>query len=141
MNADCIFCKIVAGELPSTTIYADDLVQAFMDINPIVHGHALVIPKQHYETLPEAPEEALARCVAVAKRIALAQYDALDAEGVNLHQANGAVAGQVVPHLHFHVIPRYADDGHHWNWSHRDYDSVEAMAAMGNTLKAALAPE
>lgn len=141
MNADCIFCNIVTGKLPSTTIYADNLVQAFMDISPIVHGHALVIPKHHYETLADAPEEVLARCVAVAKRIARAQGDALDAEGVNLHQANGAVAGQVVPHLHFHVIPRYADDGHHWNWTHCDYDSVEDMAAMGNALKAALPSE
>jgi len=138
MNEDCIFCKIVAGDLPSTRIYEDDDTLAFMDISPVVHGHALVIPKAHYDPITETPDSALAACMAVVKRVAQAQMDALGADGVNLHQANGAVAGQVVPHVHFHVIPRFDGDGHHWNWRHCDYDSMDDMAAMGEKLKSAI---
>jgi len=138
MNEDCIFCKIVAGDIPSTRIYEDDDTLAFMDISPIVHGHALVIPKAHYDPITETPESALAGCMAVVKRVAQAQIDALGADGVNLHQANGAVAGQVVPHVHFHEIPRFDGDGHHWNWRHCDYDSMDDMAAMGEKLKSAI---
>ncbi len=138
MNNDCIFCKIVAGEIPSTRIYEDDHILAFMDISPIIHGHALVIPKSHHDPLIDTPDEVLGQCMAVAKRVAKAQIEALGADGINIHQANGASAGQVVPHLHFHVIPRYDDDGHHWNWTHRDYDSMDEMAATGERLKSAI---
>jgi histidine triad (HIT) family protein len=138
MIDDCIFCKIVSGDIPSTRIYEDEYTLAFMDINPIIHGHALVIPKQHHKYITDTPEALLSRCVAVAKRVAQAQVDALGADGVNLHQANGSDAGQVVPHIHFHVIPRFANDGHHWNWSPKDYDSVDAMNEIGNTLKNAI---
>jgi histidine triad (HIT) family protein len=138
MSDGCIFCKIISGELPATKVYEDDHTLAFMDISPVIHGHALVIPKAHYEQIAEVPDEDLARCIAVAKRVAHAQEEALGANGVNLHQANGAVAGQVVPHIHFHVIPRFDDDGHHWNWTHRDYDSMDDMATTGETLAAAI---
>ena len=74
----------------------------------------------------------------ITSYLSKAQIQALNAGGVNLHQANGAAAGQVVPHVHFHVVPRFNDDGHHWNWTHRDYESMEAMAAMGARLKDAL---
>jgi histidine triad (HIT) family protein len=138
MSADCIFCKIVAGEIPSTKVYEDEKTLAFMDISPVIQGHALVIPKAHFDPITETPTEELAGCMAVAKEIARAQIDVLGADGVNLHQANGAAAGQVVPHIHFHVIPRYKDDGHHWNWTHRDYDSMDDMAAIGEKLKSAI---
>jgi len=135
MREDCIFCKIVKGTIPATKVFEDELTLAFLDISPVIQGHALVIPKAHHEAITETPVEALHHCIAVARRVAQAQLEALGADGVNLHQANGAAAGQVVPHLHFHVIPRFANDGHHWNWTHRDYDSTQAMADMGEKLK------
>ncbi len=135
MSEDCIFCKIVAGEIPSTKVYEDEHTLAFMDISPIVKGHTLVIPKQHHDPITQTPDDILARCISVAKRIAQAQMDALGADGVNLHQANGVAAGQVVPHIHFHVIPRFDKDGHHWNWSGKEYDSMEEMERVGEKLK------
>ncbi len=139
MNSDCIFCKIIAGDIPATRIYEDDHVLAFMDINPVIHGHALVIPKTHYDPITDTPDEVLGQCMAAVKRVSQAQITALGAEGVNIHQANGAVAGQVVPHIHFHVIPRFDGDGHHWNWTHRDYSSMDEMIAIGDKLKQTVA--
>ncbi len=135
MSDDCIFCKIVAGEIPATKVYEDEYTLAFMDISPIIKGHVLVIPKEHYDPIMQAPDDVLGRCVSVAKRIAQAQVDALGADGVNLHQANGVAAGQVVPHIHFHVIPRFDGDGHHWNWSGKEYDSMEEMGENAEMLK------
>ena len=127
MSADCLFCKIVAGEIPSARVYEDADVLAFVDIGPIVKGHTLVIPRQHWESLADAPADVLARVMAAAREIARAQMNALGADGVNLFQANGAAAGQVVPHLHVHVVPRFKTDGHHWNWTARKYDSPDEM--------------
>lgn len=136
MNSDCIFCKIIAGEIPSTKIYEDEDTLAFLDISPIVKGHTLVIPKCHHNPITQTPDDVLAKCICVAKKIAQAQTEALGADGVNLHQANGSAAGQVVPHIHFHVIPRFDSDGHHWNWSGKEYNSMNEMAEMGGKLKA-----
>lgn len=111
----CVFCKIVAGELRSYKIYEDKDVMSFMDINPLEDGHVLVIPKQHYEFITEIPDELLSRVITIVKKIAMAHYKILGASGVNVTQANGVSAGQVIPHIHFHVIPRYAD--HERNWT------------------------
>ena len=117
MSANCIFCKIIAGAIPSTRVYEDAHVLAFMDIGPVIKGHTLVIPKQHVDPITAAPADVLARVMAVVQKIAQAQMNGLKADGVNILQANGAAAGQVVPHLHFHVVPRFKTDGHHWNWA------------------------
>jgi len=135
---DCLFCKIVAGDIPSTRIYEDDDVLAFMDIGPLVPGHALVIPKAHHSPLADTPDDVLAKVIAVVRRIARAQVEGLGADGVNVHQANGAAAGQVVPHLHFHVVPRFANDGHHWNWTPRPYADLSEAAALAERIRAAL---
>ena len=111
MADDCIFCKIVAGELPATKIHEDERTIAFMDIAPWTRGHALVIPRAHAADLEEIGEDDLAAVAAVAKRIALRQKERLGAEGVNLLNAFGAAAWQSVFHFHIHVIPRYAGDG------------------------------
>ena len=132
---DCIFCKIVAGEIPSCKVYEDEHTIAFMDIGPLVKGHTLVIPKEHYDPFTAAPTEILTACMQTVKRVMQALQKSLDTQGVNLHQANGAAAGQVVPHLHFHVVPRFADDGHHWNWNPKSYASPEAMQKMANRIK------
>lgn len=137
-QADCIFCKIIAGAIPSTRIYEDDRVLAFLDIGPVIKGHALVIPKTHYDPLMETPDAVLADLIAVVRRIARAQVSGLGADGVNVTQANGASAGQVVPHLHFHVIPRFLRDGHHWNWNAKSYDSTEEMKQIAGRIMAGL---
>jgi histidine triad (HIT) family protein len=111
MADDCIFCKIVAGELPATKIDEDERTLAFMDINPWTRGHALVIPKVHSTDLGEIEADDLAAVALTAQRIALRQKEALGAEGVNLLNAFGAAAWQTVFHTHVHVIPRYAGDG------------------------------
>jgi histidine triad (HIT) family protein len=111
MADDCIFCKIVAGDLPATRIDEDERTIAFMDINPWTRGHALVIPKAHSTDLGEIGEDDLAAVAAMAKRVALRQKETLGAEGVNLLNAFGAAAWQTVFHFHVHVIPRYAGDG------------------------------
>ena len=138
--SDCIFCQIVAGEIPSSVIYEDDDVLAFMDIGPIIKGHALVIPKLHFDSIMETPDAVVAKLHVVAKRIALAQMNALGADGVNVMQNNGAAAGQEVPHLHVHVIPRYSNDGHHWNWNPKKYDEIKEMGELADKLRIALNP-
>lgn len=138
MSANCIFCKIVAGEIPATKVYEDADVLAFMDIGPIVKGHTLVIPKQHFDPLTATPEPVLAKLMAVVKKIAAAQMSGLRADGVNVMQANGVAAGQVVPHLHFHVIPRFATDGHRWNWVAKKYDDPAEAQQLAAAIKAAL---
>jgi histidine triad (HIT) family protein len=111
MADDCIFCKVVAGELPSTKIYEDEATLAFMDIAPWTRGHALVIPKTHSTDLGEISAEDLAAVALTAQKIAERQKKRLGAEGVNLLNCYGAAAWQTVFHTHVHVIPRYAGDG------------------------------
>ena len=109
-DPDCIFCKIVAGDLPSTRIEEDDRCVAFMDVNPGTRGHALVVPRAHAKDLLEIDPEDLAACSRMAQRIAQRAGDALGANGVNLVNSCGAAAWQTVFHFHLHVIPRYVDD-------------------------------
>ncbi|HRY08697.1 MAG: HIT family protein [Actinobacteria bacterium] len=113
----CIFCAIVAGDLPATVIAETDHTLAFMDINPATRGHALVIPKKHAADLMEIDEDDLARCTALAKQIARRAIDRLDADGVNLVNACGSAAWQTVFHFHIHVVPRYeGNDGLELPW-------------------------
>jgi histidine triad (HIT) family protein len=135
MDTDCIFCKIVAGAIPSTRVYENEDVLAFMDIGPVVKGHTLVIPKAHFDPLTATPPEIVHKVMDVVQMIARRQIDGLGAEGVNIHQANGCPAGQVVPHLHIHVIPRYANDGHHWNWKAQSYADAAEMAAYAERMR------
>lgn len=139
MTSDCIFCKIVAGKLPACKVYEDADTLAFMDIGPIVHGHTLVIPKTHVDPLTATPPAVLQKLILVVQRIARAQLSALKADGVNVMQANGQAAGQVVPHLHFHVIPRFVTDGHNWNWKPHPYAKSEEMSVLAEKIKQALA--
>jgi histidine triad (HIT) family protein len=109
-DPDCIFCKIIAGELPSTKVDEDDRTFAFMDINPASYGHALVVPKNHSHDLLEIDDDDLAVTTIAAKRLAARVKDKLGADGVNLLNCCGAAAWQTVFHFHIHVIPRYRDD-------------------------------
>jgi len=135
---DCIFCRIVRGELPCTKVYEDERTLAFMDIAPVVKGHTLVITKAHSDSMRDTPAEVLQDLVPVVRLVAQAQFEGLGAAGVNVTQANGAVAGQVVLHIHFHVIPRFDDDGHKWNWRQLQYDNPEEMAALAARIAGAL---
>ena len=117
MNADdCIFCKIAAGLIPVTKIYEDRILLAFLDIGPISDGHTLIIPKQHFEKLHDCPPDLLGQVSSRLGKIAKAVADALNADGYNLLCNNGSAAGQIVKHLHFHIIPRNTGDGLFDRW-------------------------
>ena len=112
----CIFCKIAAHEIPAKVVYEDDFVMAFLDINPAAPGHVLVIPKEHYEILPQVPADRAALIMNTIRILTGAVFDAVNAQGVNIIQKNGEVAGQVVPHVHFHIIPRFEKDKLNFEW-------------------------
>jgi histidine triad (HIT) family protein len=106
----CIFCKIIKGEIPSSKIYEDEQVLAFLDIGPVNKGHTLVIPKQHHETLMDIPDEILKQVIVVVKKACKAVKKGVKAEGISLGMSNYKSAGQVVPHAHFHIMPRFSED-------------------------------
>jgi histidine triad (HIT) family protein len=108
---DCIFCKIIAGVIPCTRVYEDDEILAFMDIAPVSPGHALVIPKEHAETLFDMDAAQYGRLYEVACRIAHAIKGSLSPQGLNVMQLNGKAGNQVVPHVHVHLVPRSEGDG------------------------------
>jgi histidine triad (HIT) family protein len=128
-DPDCIFCKIVAGELPSTIVDEDERTIAFMDISPGARGHALVIPREHAADVHEISAEDLAAVAAMAKRLAAKMRDNLGADGVNLLNSNGSAAWQTVFHFHMHVIPRYAGDPLRLPWTPSPGDRDEIRAA------------
>lgn len=104
---NCIFCAIAAGEIPSFKVYEDELVLAYLDINPFTRGHTLVIPKVHSSGLLDTSDETLAAMIVRVKKIAAHLKEKLGADGFNILQNNGEAAGQTVHHLHFHIVPRY----------------------------------
>jgi histidine triad (HIT) family protein len=128
-DPDCVFCKIVAGELPAQIIAEDERTVAFMDIYPAGRGHALVVPRQHSTDLLEVDPEDLAATVLVAERVARRVSDRLNADGVNLLNSCGRVAGQTVFHFHLHVIPRYAGDLLRLPWTPTPGEPEEIAAA------------
>jgi histidine triad (HIT) family protein len=128
-DADCIFCKIVAGELPSTRVDEDERTISFMDIAPATRGHALVIPRAHSADLLSVDEEDLLAVASASRRLAARAKERLRADGVNLLNACGAVAFQSVFHFHVHVIPRYEGDGLRLPWVPAPGDPAEIEAA------------
>jgi histidine triad (HIT) family protein len=121
-DPNCIFCKIVAGEIPCFKLLEDAETLAFMDINPVHDGHALVIPKAHYPTVFDIAPEAVAAAARTARRVAQAVNAALKPDGLNLIQSNGPGAAQSVGHFHFHVLPRRLGDGLLVNWTPKPGD-------------------
>ena len=107
---ECIFCKIIRGEIPSKKVYDDKDVLAFLDINPANPGHVLVVPKKHADDITKSDDEDLAKAMKVVKNITASLKERMNAIGVNVVQNNGKHAGQLVAHTHFHVIPRYEND-------------------------------
>ena len=111
MSEDCIFCRIVDGELPARVVYEDDDVLAFLDANPMAPGHTLVVPKHHYETLSDLPDDEGSAVFAALHRLTPLVEDAVDADASTVAFNNGEAAGQEIPHVHGHVIPRFEGDG------------------------------
>lgn len=135
-DPDCIFCKIVAGELPAIKVDEDEQTLSFMDINPGTRGHALVVPKTHARDLVTIEPDQLAAVVQAAQRLASRMPGALGADGVNLVNSCGAAAWQTVFHFHLHVIPRYAGDPLRLPWTPAPGDA-EAIAETAEALRAA----
>ncbi len=125
LDDKCIFCKIVKGEIPCSKLFEDDCVLSFLDIAPANKGHALIITKNHYETLLDMPDECLNDLMIKAKKIARAMHSALANEGFNILMNNGKLAGQLVNHAHVHIIPRFKGDGIDLNWRPRKYKDKE----------------
>ena len=128
-DPNCLFCKIVAGELPGQIVAEDELTVAFMDINPATRGHALVVPRNHTPNVLEAGPEDLAATIKAAQLLARRVTERLGADGVNLLNSCGLAAWQTVFHLHVHVIPRYADDPLKLPWLPAPGDPDEIAAA------------
>lgn len=127
---DCIFCKMVAGQIPVTKICEDDLILSFLDIGPVSDGHTLVIPKQHFERLHDCPSGLLGQVCSRIGKIAKAVTAAMDSQGYNLLCNNGRAASQLVDHLHFHIIPRNSGDGVFDRWPAYKYQEgkIEEIA-------------
>lgn len=136
-DPDCIFCKIVAGEIPCFKLYEDEASLAFMDINPVHPGHALAIPKNHHPDLFAIPEADLAATSATLQCIANAIRKTLEPDGMNLVQCNGAAAAQSVMHFHMHALPRHDGDGLALNWGLRPGDMNE-IGALAERIRANL---
>ena len=133
-DPDCLFCKIVAGEIPATIIAEDERTVAFMDINPATRGHALVIPRAHARDVHDIDPADLAAVAAAAQTVAGRVIERLGADGVNLLNSSGAAAWQTVFHFHMHVIPRYAGDPLRLPWAPASGD-MDDIAAAGAQLQ------
>jgi histidine triad (HIT) family protein len=131
-DPDCLFCKIVAGEIPATIVAEDERTIAFMDINPATRGHALVVPRAHARDVHAIDTDDLKAVAAAAQQLAAKALERLGADGVNLLNSNGVAAWQTVFHFHMHVIPRYEDDPLHLPWipSPGDTDEIAAAGAQ-----------
>ncbi len=127
-HRDCVFCKIVAGEIPSHNVLTTEAARAFLDVGPLADGHLLLIPTEHYERLEEMPTEVAAEVCGLLPRLGRALLQVTGSPGYNVLQNNGAVAGQVVPHVHFHLIPRVEGDGLGYRWLPQSYREGRAEA-------------
>lgn len=133
---DCIFCKIIRREIPSTPVYEDEHVYAFLDIKPTNPGHTLVIPREHHANIYTTPDETLGHIVSTARMLAIAIKTAVKADGVNLIMNNDPAAGQLVLHTHLHIVPRFQADGFR-HWTGKSYRMGE-MEAVAENIKGAL---
>ena len=128
-DPNCIFCKIANGEIPSKAIYEDNDFKVILDLGPATKGHALILPKEHAANLFELPDETASKVLVLAKKLGAQMKENLKADGMNLVQNNGEVAGQTVHHFHLHLIPRYENDGQKilWNPGEMTQDELEEI--------------
>lgn len=132
---NCIFCKIVNGVIPSTSIYEDDMFRVILDLSPATKGHALILPKAHFRNVFEMDEETASKLFVVATKVAKAMKETLKCDGLNIVQNNEEVAGQTVFHFHLHLIPRYVDDGQDISWT-PGTSTPEGLAEIARLIKA-----
>lgn len=131
---DCLFCRIVRGEIPSSKVYEDEHVYAFLDIAPSFYGHCLVVPKNHYENILDIGMKEICAVFAAVQKIAPAVMRATGAEGFHVIQNNNEAAGQTVFHTHFHIVPRKTGDGMVL-WASKAYESTEEMLEMAKKIQ------
>lgn len=132
-DPDCIFCKIVEGKIPCAKIYESESCLAFLDIAPVHAGHALVLPKAHHPTLLDLPAELGSDLLQTLSKVGAAVMEGTGADGLNLMQNNFEAAGQLVHHAHFHLVPRFKDDGL-WLWPQTAYDDPDEMGRLAKKI-------
>lgn len=131
---DCIFCKIANGEIPSATVYEDSICRVILDVNPANKGHALIIPKEHFDNIYSMDAETAAKIFTIATEVAKAQKAELNPDGLNILQNNGEAAGQTVLHFHMHLVPRYIKDNVTMTWIPGKADTEE-LSALSKALR------
>lgn len=140
MTSDCIFCKILAGEIPCFKVFEDADTLAFMDINPVHAGHVLVIPREHAADVFEISDAAISATARTARRVAWAVRAVVSPDGMNLLQCNGKAAAQSVLHFHMHVLPRATDDGASLNWALKP-GNMDDIGALAERIRGAMEVE
>lgn len=133
LNDQCIFCKIIKGDIPSYTIYEDDEFKVILDVGPVSKGHALILPKNHYQDLYELPEDTAADAIKLAKRMMIQMTEKLGCDGFNICQNNKEAADQTVPHFHMHLVPRYNGGQKFFSYTPLAF-SPEEMAGIKDTI-------
>ena len=131
---DCIFCKIANGEIPSATVYEDSICRVILDVNPANKGHALIIPKEHFDNIYSMDAETAAKIFTIATEVAKAQKAEPNPDGLNILQNNGEAAGQTVFHFHMHLVPRYIKDNVTMTWIPGKADTEE-LSALSKALR------
>ena len=131
---DCIFCKIANGEIPSATVYEDSVCRVILDVNPANKGHALIIPKEHFDNIYSIDAETAAKIFTIATEVAKAQKAELNPDGLNILQNNGEEAGQTVFHFHMHLVPRYIKDNVTMTWIPGKADTEE-LSTLSKALR------
>ena len=131
---DCIFCKIANGEIPSATVYEDSVCRVILDVNPANKGHALIIPKEHFDNIYSIDAETAAKIFTIATEVAKAQKAELNPDGLNILQNNGEAAGQTVFHFHMHLVPRYIKDNVTMTWIPGKADTEE-LSTLSHALR------
>lgn len=140
MPTDCLFCRIVAGEIPASRVYEDAEVVAFLDLHPVNFGHTLVVPRAHHATLDDLPDAVAMALARPVPRLTRAIVAATGAPGYHLVVNTGVVAGQTIHHVHWHLIPRFEDDAVRWPWPHLAYPEGD-MEATRSRIAAGVAHE
>ncbi len=135
-DPECVFCKIVAGAIPALVVHEDETALAFLDVNPLAPGHVLLVPKDHYAALVDMPPETVGAMTRLLPQLGRAALAVTKAQGFNVLLNNGKVAGQVVEHVHFHVIPRRPDDALGYRWPAGKYAEGEAEQIHKGILQA-----
>ena len=132
---DCIFCKLANGDIPTSTIYEDEDFRVILDLGPATKGHALILPKEHYENLYEIDDEIAGKAMKLAKKMITQMTEVLGCDGYNVVQNNGAAAGQTVFHFHMHLIPRYKGDKSGFGWKSGSLSDVDKEEILGKLNK------